>query len=1199
MEKSLMDELFPKGNIILDQPELASNSVLLHRSLTNSKLEESIASIYAAMESDDLEYAEVVFHKIWRSNRAELQNKINPKMIERFIDLFLEKQKQNMLILDYYPRAMEWFDNMESEYNVKRTISIYACVISYYLETSQIQQAKDCIKSLEADGLQLDELLQTTYFFEEHQVNPLRITLQSMGKNIQKPNSDIDNLLLSALEDSHQISDDKPTESALEDLTGIKTLGVSILRKTLEGKKNTVNMPKYSQQLWLEQRAYTAAQELFEASQENIPQEMRRVCKLPPDLIQTWHDDLTVEIEASIKSGELDPQYMPFMKLLPPAIMTRIVFAEILRTKQLTDDVTKFGQMRFLNLVMQIGKAIEREHNLTQLNQKKNLKLVNLDRSVHKIHSSGKLLSMTLRKAITEFSKNEHKRSDKWKPHWGDRALIQIGTLLVEKCIKVTKVPIRVPATDVANTFNTEIVPAFKHDKMYIGPKCVGIIVIHPALNDLILNNVADVAPWSLPMLVPPLPWLSPNSGGYLQHRFSMVRHKNSMEHKSYIHAAAEAGHLVTAMRSLDALGAVPWKINAAIYKVAAYFWNSNISVPGIPVLLDDIPEIEKPEDYETNYKAKYGYKSAILKRKQTIQNAFSERCSTNYKLDIARAFIDETIYFPHNLDFRGRAYPMPAHFNHIGNDLSRGLLLFAEARPLGAKGLRWLKIQVSNLFGNDKVSLDDREKFTEAHIENVLDSARNPIDGDQWWLKGDNPWQLLATCIELEKALSVPDPTKFESRMPIHQDGSCNGLQHYAALGGDIEGARQVNLIPSDKPGDVYTAVAKGVQKRVDDDVLKNIPEAILMQSRINRKVVKQTVMTNTYGVTRIGAREQIYSRLKEARVNEDPSTALTDPQMRKCAQYLTGLVFESMADLFNGAREIQLWLTNAAKLVSGSVPESQFTAEELQLYDDMIEIGVIESPEKLAKINEAEIDDILAAAQADAKASNSLNITDEVDPELQDREIIKLGQKPNRSKVPKLTSMTWTTPLGLPIVQPYRKMPLEHVKTFMQSFTVSDTTKVAPVNTSKQSSAFPPNFVHSLDASHMMLTSIGCQAKGITFASVHDSFWTHACDVDNMSSILRDSFIRLHSKSIIERLRDEMMTRFGKHRIQVTVELGAADKKRLIQLRQKRLAPGEKATTRISSKLTVWSKFALPPIPKKGNLDIETVRDSTYFFH
>ena len=65
-----------------------------------------------------------------------------------------------------------------------------------------------------------------------------------------------------------------------------------------------------------------------------------------------------------------------------------------------------------------------------------------------------------------------------------------------------------------------------------------------------------------------------------------------------------------------------------------------------------------------------------------------------------------QTIYFPMNLDFRGRVYPIPPHLNHLGNDLCRGLLSFARKKPLGERGLFWLKIQVANLYGNDKVRI-------------------------------------------------------------------------------------------------------------------------------------------------------------------------------------------------------------------------------------------------------------------------------------------------------------------------------------------------------------------------------------------------------------------------------------------------------------------------------------------------------------
>jgi len=38
-----------------------------------------------------------------------------------------------------------------------------------------------------------------------------------------------------------------------------------------------------------------------------------------------------------------------------------------------------------------------------------------------------------------------------------------------------------------------------------------------------------------------------------------------------------------------------------------------------------------------------------------------------------------------------------------------RGLLRFAEAKPLGERGLRWLFIHLANVYGKDKLSFRDR----------------------------------------------------------------------------------------------------------------------------------------------------------------------------------------------------------------------------------------------------------------------------------------------------------------------------------------------------------------------------------------------------------------------------------------------------------------------------------------------------------
>ena len=99
---------------------------------------------------------------------------------------------------------------------------------------------------------------------------------------------------------------------------------------------------------------------------------------------------------------------------------------------------------------------------------------------------------------------------------------------------------------------------------------------------------------------------------------------------------------------------------------------------------------------------------------------------------------------------------------------------------------------------------------------------------------------------MELRNALESENPTEYLSSLPVHQDGTCNGLQHYAALGGDDHGARQVNLAAADRPSDVYTHVSSEVQKQIELDAEKGQPAALLLNKRISRKVVKQTVCSS-----------------------------------------------------------------------------------------------------------------------------------------------------------------------------------------------------------------------------------------------------------------------------------------------------------------------------------------------------------------
>ena len=91
-----------------------------------------------------------------------------------------------------------------------------------------------------------------------------------------------------------------------------------------------------------------------------------------------------------------------------------------------------------------------------------------------------------------------------------------------------------------------------------------------------------------------------------------------------------------------------------------------------------------------------------------------------------------------------------------------------------------------------------------------------------------------------------------------------------------------------------------------------------------------------------------------------------------------------------------------------------------------------------------------------------------------------------------------------------------------------MADSLDDQPVNKQKNTTAFPPNFVHSVDSTHMMLTALKCKEEDITFAAVHDSYWTHAADIPRMNAILRQQFVDLHGSPLISNLNENFLSRY-----------------------------------------------------------------------
>ena len=158
-----------------------------------------------------------------------------------------------------------------------------------------------------------------------------------------------------------------------------------------------------------------------------------------------------------------------------------------------------------------------------------------------------------------------------------------------------------------------------------------------------------------------------------------------------------------------------------------------------------------------------------------------------------------------------GRSYPIPPHLHHLGNDMCRGLLLFDVGKPLTADGLYWLKLHVANVWGEDKLSNEERVEFVEKHMEQVHEAASEPLHGTRWWMDTDDPFQLLAA-----RQQSPPRSVWFSCRsaglvsgrlvqVPLPLPSRLAGL-HRAQRGAQAPGgagrAARLRLAPARAPG-------------------------------------------------------------------------------------------------------------------------------------------------------------------------------------------------------------------------------------------------------------------------------------------------------------------------------------------------------------------------------------------------------------
>lgn len=575
--------------------------------------------------------------------------------------------------------------------------------------------------------------------------------------------------------------------------------------------------------------------------------------------------------------------------------------------------------------------------------------------------------------------------------------------------------------------------------------------------------SLAGIAPVYQPCVVPPKPWTGVVGGGYWakgRRPLPLIR----LGSKSAV-ARYEDVYMPEVYDAVNIIQNTPWKVNKKVLDVV----NMVEKLNNTPI--DDIPQMEplKPEDYagETEEELKAWKKAAagIYRREKARQ---SRRLSLSFIVNQANKFSQfKAIWFPYNMDWRGRVYAVPM-FNPQGNDMQKGLLTLAVGKPIGADGFKWLKVHGANCAGIDKVTFEERIKWVEDNHENIMAAAKAPMDSIEWWGKLDSPFCFLAFCFEYAGVMH--HGLSYSCSLPIAFDGSCSGIQHFSAMLRDHIGGHAVNLTPSGKVQDIYRIVSDRIEEELkvllvngtDNEVVTHedkktgeINERLKLGTRelarqwltygMSRKVTKRSVMTLAYGSKEYGFADQVYEDIVMPAIDSGSGAMFTEPS--QASRFMAKMIWEAVSVTVVAAVDAMKWLQGAAKL--------------------------------------------LAAEVKDKKTGEIL--------------------KP-------CLPVHWVTPDGFPVWQEYRKKDTTRLNLmFLGSFNLQPTVNKGmkkELDKHKQESGISPNFVHSQDGSHLRKTVVHTHRKyGVmSFAVIHDSFGTIPADAEYLFRGVRETMVETY---------------------------------------------------------------------------------------
>jgi DNA-directed RNA polymerase len=419
--------------------------------------------------------------------------------------------------------------------------------------------------------------------------------------------------------------------------------------------------------------------------------------------------------------------------------------------------------------------------------------------------------------------------------------------------------------------------------------------------------------PIYMPMVVPPYHWTSPTDGGY---RLPGTGQPLVKSDRSGVVESMTREQMPQVYAAVNHLQGVPFTVNQRVLAVYQYAWDESVPIGDMPPTADaPLPPLPpKPADGDFQSDEQ----KAIMREwhlvagpiKQGNLEAKSRRILYARLKSLSERFANQRIFFPLSLDFRGRLYTQPNYLSYQGCDAARGLLRFAEGKPVSTPEARlWLKLQGANSWGV-RGTMEARAAWVDQHKDLILQAAERPIE-TSWWRQADEPWQFLAWCCEVRE---IHRDREYPSSLMCWQDGTNNGLQVLSLAWRDPVGGVATNCVGSDEPRDIYKDVAEVAISRLrgETDPAKKELAAQWLQFGIDRQTTKRTVMIVPYSGT-------LYSSVRYIREwflgAVSPTRPSPWPDPTRPIGYLSKVVWESIGEVVVKATQAMGWLRSVAE--------------------------------------------------------------------------------------------------------------------------------------------------------------------------------------------------------------------------------------------------------------------------------------------